>query len=259
MTEPGRDVYSWLAQKVFPDAFIVGATGLFTVKLAPIVNIVRTAVSCYLNISLPPLSNVSGFYAEGFEVLMSVSSAQFTVFHIRGGGLELQTLTPPVANLGFTVYKGYVWNLWNDDDYTEWFTGFNIGGLAIFWDKDDMFKGPWGVGRPIIARSAIQSEYGMMVGVGGMYYEIWDPNDYSIECELIPIIYLAEFFDLVVRAGPITDPAKLGHLLFRFSVWAQAGTAKMIWNRREGFTVEERQSKERPPRYHSGPNMPIFY
>jgi hypothetical protein len=115
MTGPGRQAYSWGAEKVFPDAFVVGAAGIFSVTLTPVLNRVKKAISPYLNVSFPPsFPTIKGGDTEGFEVLLSVSSAQLTTFHLKGGGLEIQETKSPLGNFGGSIYTGYVWNLWKD-------------------------------------------------------------------------------------------------------------------------------------------------
>ena len=168
MTGPGRQAYSWVAEKVFPDAFVVGAAGIFSVNLTPVLNRVKKAISTYLNVSLPlSFPTINGFYTEGFEVLLSVSSAQLTTFHIKGGGLEIQDTKSPLGNFRGSIYKGYVWNLWNDEDYEGWFAAFSVGELAMFWDRNRMFQGPWGVGRPIKSEWMVRNKPNISASVSG--------------------------------------------------------------------------------------------
>ncbi len=265
MTGPGRQAYSWVAEKVFPDAFVVGAAGIFSVNLTPVLNRVKKAISTYLNVSLPPsFPTINGFYTEGFEVLLSVSSAQLTTFHIKGGGLEIQDTKSPLGNFGGNIYKGYVWNLWNDEDYEGWFAAFSVGELAMFWDRNRMFQGPWGVGRPIKSEWMARNKPNISASVSGVYYSLWAPHDFNIEFELVPLVLIVEAIDMMVRTGTSASaatPVNVAQAMLRFSVWVQLGTAKTIWNRQEGFTVEERQKKDskRPSHYHNGPTMPVLW
>ena len=265
LTGPGRQAYSWVAEKVFPDAFVVGAAGIFSVNLTPVLNRVKKAISTYLNVSLPPsLPTINGFYTEGFEVLLSVSSAQLTAFHIKGGGLEIQDTKSPLGNFGGSIYKGYVWNLWNDKDYRGWFAAMSVGDIAMFWDRDRMFQGPWGVARPIKTKWMARNKPNISASVSGVYYSLWDRHNFNREFELVPLVLIVEAIDMMVRTGTSASaatPANVAQAMLRFSVWVQLGTAKTIWNRQEGFTVEERQKKDsqRPSHYHNGPTMPVLW
>jgi hypothetical protein len=250
MTEPGRDVYSWFAEKVFPDAFILG--GNITVSVNYM--IVTALLGTYLNVSLPPLASpVSLFGGIGFEILMSVSSAQCTVFApVWVFGVEFHKL----LGISPVVYSGYVWNLWDDRDYIGWFDGFSLGHFGMFWDTDDWFGGPWGIAFPMFPKSQMLK---WRFAAGRARYSLWKRKNFAIEYEVIPLIFLAEMIDLVLNNHMAPTPINITTIMLRFTLWNQTGIAKTIWNRRTGFTIEERRTIKRPVHFRSGPKMPFFY
>jgi len=158
--EPYLGVYSTLGKGVFPDAYIAGIAGAFSLRLLK-------DIPFFAN---TPLSYPSMFYTTdtlmsgGIELVCNISSGQVALYRVlpfsQGnpllpipgvgfGGVPFSPGNNNKIGLSYAVYQGYVWNLWNADDYTEHFVNFGVSSVNAFFDPTRAFAGPWGISRTL--------------------------------------------------------------------------------------------------------------
>ncbi|MCP4398874.1 MAG: RHS repeat protein [bacterium] len=144
-----EDVYLDWGENLFPDAGIMGISAygkLLNVEEFPGVNeVVSAFMKDLFNINVPPTrATLGGVF--GAEAMFSFGSSQLGAFWY--GGFQGEAQMSSNKRLDTNMYTGYVWNLWNCDDYKGVFMALNTPLISRFWDPEpgDMLRnlGPWG-------------------------------------------------------------------------------------------------------------------
>ncbi len=252
-----QDVYATFAQKLLPDAFIVGVnTGVLSVDLT------------FLNLLGALFGGGGGYFSfnafggQGLELLVSISSAEIGLFETRYAGKEFGHGLSPIS-LTFELYNGSVYNLWNVDDYEGPFEAYTFGfgswGRQLFWDGERVFNGPWGIANTIWSKP-----FGFntnKINVSGAYAEI-DYKKVTTRAKLssqaeavfliLDIILLEKLF---IEKANAANPYNFFRSMIEATVWVQTGVAKYYWSKREPrYNVNERQNEGRPYEFRSGPS-----
>ena len=160
-----RNAYAKISD-FFPDALMLGLSGTLPAgdwlkivgkgawkaagtiaQIPPIFSFSPETVAVAVSLlrALPPHVLVATL---GVEDLHIVSSAQQATYIYVGGAAGFQS-TKSHLEFGLTLNIGGVWNLWNADDYTGWFSSMNLGlnrhGVGLFWDPGRKLNGPYGI------------------------------------------------------------------------------------------------------------------
>jgi RHS repeat-associated protein len=162
--EPYFGVYSTLGKSVFPDAYIAGISGAFSLRLLKDIPLFENTP-----LSIPSMHHTTDImFSGGFELLLNISSGQIALYSVLpffngnpllpipgfgAGGIPFSPDNNKKTGFSCAVYQGYVWNLWNADDYTEHFINFGVASANAFFDPTRVFAGPWGISRTLFNKS----------------------------------------------------------------------------------------------------------
>ena len=187
----------------------------------------------------------------GADVLFSFSSAEFGVLWYEGyqgevGYIKAEEKLP--VDIHVTGYQGWVWNLWNANNYTGSFVGLSFGGprnigISPFCDAKNYFRGPYGIAFPFgsftLSRLlGIRSKRDTVFSIG-LNYSIWRNPIHIWPCnsigEVAQLMTAAQFCVTLFSAAQ----GMSGNGIFSF-VTSSAGLAgigviaqsKRIWNQR---------------------------
>jgi RHS repeat-associated protein len=202
----------------------------------------------------------SGGVSLGIEFLFSISSAQIGAFWYWGPQVEFTRGTSSYGS--FSLYKAWVWNLWNTDDYSGPFISMSIGRFMAFCDGKRYLKGPYGIGYNILGKSSFFSlshtSYRYALGT--------KPFNYDDEWEIGPKLWVAQAaFALIHLLLSPKDGGAVPVLVFSIesSMTYITCRAKGIWNRSRNIKIKAgqndlpnilyRQEDDRPQWWQSGP------
>ncbi len=267
-TQAGKIAYAYLGEHFFPDAMVLGVTGAWDIV---------SQVASFFDVPLPISTfynvNFAGLLSGGIEILMNISSGQVAAFLIGGFSAELNNLDlvgqgyRPRPMVSTALYRAYVWNLWNANDYSGWFMNTGTDKWGAFWDLKRWFGGPWGISRTIWSKNvSIKNELkprNFQVGYTAYHeplsFELNFTNEYSVLPFIMLTIGLDHYINATRSASKLQLPTKqLLLLLGETSFWLQLTWAKMRWNEKSEYNLVRRQNEGRPSWFHSGPHLPYF-
>lgn len=270
---------------VLPDAGLVGVSGFITINVKSYLRWIFDTGPIDV-LELPDLGSGfggSGGVFGGIEQVYSISSAQYGIYLFYGlqGDLGKYMGKQYPINAGFTVYHGWIWNLWNTDDYVGPFYSIHVGvgsygGFSLFKDANRSFaKGPFGVSFTL---------GGVMFGgltmsgtgwAGGGIAKAWYPRElegfghklktYYTEDAIFGMQEVATNFMaiemvFVALAGSAGNPLGIVSSIGSVSLPMTIFAAKETWNsRRPEWNVHQRQTIKRPNKFSSGPQRWIFW
>ena len=243
-----QDVYVALGETFFPDAFVVGVSGTIPREISDLIESIFSAVPGAVGtLGLDITGNVTGAY----EGVFSTSSAEIALFGILGGGVNVGAYGGGQTHTR-SLYWGYVWNLWNTDNYSGPFVSLGVGSVAFACSPTDFIFGPWGITRGATVTGygggSLSTSLTNYIRLGNK--TLWGEGEaHWFSLQILPLVQLAV---QILQDRSISATA----LMANFSFWLQAGDAKRFWNKSSGHTVKERQKpNSRPPDFQSGPGM----
>jgi len=168
------------------------------------------------------------------------------------------------VGFSFSVYQGYVWNLWNANDYAGHFVNMGIFNGNWFFDPTRAFAGPWGISRTLYNRSwpknSTSYKYSFFRSYAYSYYTmLGDPLDYPNEWQVGGLAAVLSVAGNLLEAK--MNPTSSAWKFFVYadpSMWIHATISKYYWNRKSGYDVDFRQTYPRPDDFQSGPSLAIF-
>ena len=267
----GWGMYSWLAEYVLPEAYVVGFNITGTLPY-----MVMTELLQYISIwnglapiSLPLdpwvgfMSVGNGFVGFGAEALLSVGSAEAAVFKTISYGAAYAL---PTVSAGLELYDGFVYNLWNAKDYTGPFesltlTGDQVGSWSLFWDGNRGFAGPWGGARPFLAIATSLSFKLENFSMGRSHIDytmIGEPDQSLIRGDVIGTILTSILAAQFIKAIDEVTLTPLAWGVLESSIWVNTGFAHHYWNMGQphyNIDVRRDYSTDRPDEFHSGPSI----
>ncbi len=255
---------------VLPDAGIIGASLFGTVRALWV-------LSWLLDFCPIPgfaLADIEGGYGVGVDMLFSISSGQygFYVFHGWQAGMSLAPkIQSPLAGSA-TIHHGWVWNLWNTDNYTGPFASVNVGlgpygGVSLFKDANRFTfdHGPFGMSFSALNVTWPKSNaFSLSIGKAQYPERIGGVQTYHYTNEESGMLGVALNFMAAETAmfglAALTENA-VGLITSMASVsWPTTiAMTKGIWNERRGWDVDVRRIKGRPNDFSSGPKRWIFF
>ena len=273
--EPYFGVYSTLGKSVFPDAYIAGIAGAFSLRVLKDIPLFENTPLSYPSMYYTTDMMISG----GVELLLNIPSGQVALYAVLPflngnpslpipgvgfGGVPFSPGNNKKVNLSYAVYQGYVWNLWNADDYTEHFVNFGVSSVNAFFDPTRAFAGPWGISRTLYnwswrEKSSSHKFSFMRSSVYAYYQMIGAPLDYPNEGQVGALAAVLSVAGNLLQAK--MDPISPAWKFFVYadpSMWTHATISKYYWNKKSGYDVDFRQTYERPDDFQSGPSLAIF-
>ncbi len=286
---PGlHDLYYWIAEHLAPDAGIIGISFFGKVRLgegspalldpqttpgmANINNFIESfPYSSVLTFtggkaSLPNNTfwwsePVNGGLFFGAEVMASFGSSQLGSFWYIGPQIETGYTRGRNKNrfgLDTNLYTGYVFNLWNCNDYLGAFTTFNFPSGSLFFDPSRIFdnSGPWGLSWTFASHSWRASQESAMTGFNATSFERFE----LFPAKEVPYAKLA--FGWTVSQALITAKLLLSNQNIA-AVVTGFGTAatgliarsKEIYNTKNTYHNDRLNNKPRPWDWKSGPSF----
>lgn len=256
-----KDVYVALGETFFPDAFIVGVSGSIPRDISDLIEAIFSAVPGAMGtLGIDTTGNVIGAY----EGVFSTSSAEISLFGVLGGGANIGQYKGGQTHTR-SLYWGYVWNLWNTDNYSGPFVSLGIGSVSFACSPNDFVFGPWGISRG----AAITGYSGGSISTSWTNYTRLGNKPFGMEGEVhffsIQILPWVQLAVQILQDRAISTTA----LIANFSLWFQTCDAKRFWNKAAGYTVEKRQGLSRgeyneqaksrnEPEFQAGPGILMF-
>ena len=285
-TDVGRNIWTTLAETIFPDAAILGISG--NISLEPL----RFLFDVFnVPVPLPDyyMKHARGFLVGGVELLMSFGSGQTALYAVGGIGTEIgdvwhgniSDFRPNSYEISGSVYGGQVYNLWNADNYSGWFESFSIGSsspfdsfdLSLSWDPAKALKGPWGISQTIWSTPArwtpsSQRFSSKSFSYSRTWYEKWYCRDHASEYTVLGWVPIMMVVDRYLKGvdNAIT-PNNLLDIVATGTYWFQTAMSKNIFNKTKEYTfngvkrkysLHERQILGRPDDFQSGPGLFLF-
>ncbi len=264
-----QDIYAEFVKDILPEAYVVGFNIAGTMPYAILSDLLKfiSLFNGLAPVSLPIdpwvglMSVGNGFVGFGAEALLSVGSAEAALFRTLSSGAAFAL---PTVSAGLELYDGFVYNLWNANDYKGPFESLtlnldNFGGWSLFWDGNRGFDGPWGGARPFLSIGASLSFNlgNFSMGISHIDYAMLGEPDQSLVREdvvgiIITSILAAQFIKSIDKVN--ITPLAWGVL--ESSLWINTGVAHHFWNQKEPqYNIPARRNSDRrPDEYHSGPS-----
>lgn len=186
----GQEFYAGLGKDFFSDAYVFGISGFISPRFLR-----------YITDLIPPLKlpgggdvlsqSIDGLVGVSLEALVSISSGQVasyavpaTVGGVSGYSRHYSNYKKDNA-VGYVVYQGYVWNLWNAEDYKENFAGATLpigSGMAVFgdWTRAGL-GGPYGIARSLLGKTSDFRKRSLYIDGGLSYYYLLAKANYPSE------------------------------------------------------------------------------
>lgn len=168
------------------------------------------------------------------------------------------------VDFSYAVYQGYVWNVWNADDYTEHFVNFSISSVNPFCDPTRVFAGPWGLSRTLYSDSwrkkSSSHKFSFKRSYAYSYYQmIGYPLNYLTEWQVgvLAVVLSVAGNLLEAKMNPMSSAWKF-FVYADPSIWTHTTISKYYWNKKSGYDVDFRQIYDRPDDFQSGPSLAIF-
>lgn len=254
------DSAEWL-----PDAWLVGVSGFAAIHLPGVAEFIGDHIGINLDIPVP-IETWAG-YMVGLDLLFSYSSAQIAAFWYHGPQLEggvVEGNKLPI-DIHVTAYQGWIWNLWNADNYAGPFIGLSGGGshnigVSLFCDGKNHLLGPHGIAFPFFSGSLstilpgfFRAKYTL-----GLNYSLWrDPikvwnkkSSYDID-EWV----LSAQIGIALLSALTQNSFSLGASVLGVGLSGWIAQSKIAWNRRHPeYDVNIRQTfpRESYPHFQSG-------
>ena len=258
--------YSWLAENVLPEAYIIGfnVTGTIPPPLRWYLEFIIQQSPTALD--FPEMFSHSTI-SRGGELVLSLGSGEAAWFITNTFGA---VWTRPNLSVGVELYDGWVYNLWNAGDYTGPFQSLSLnsdlgkieGGWSLFWDAPrGPTRGPWGIASTFLSKSFPKLFQPFSVAKSFVDYSLYKKPLFLDRPAVITAIYTMLFASKLIEAIDHggADAATQGlWLVFETSMWANIGVAHHFWNLKEPlYNLEHRRDykKDRPDEFHSGPNI----
>ncbi len=201
----------------------------------------------------------------GVEGMWSFGSSQRGFFWYLGlqqesgfaQGLNMNKKRP---SLDTSLYTGYVFNLWNCDDYLGAFAALNTPIGSYFFDPEDFVenKGPWGPSWSIWSKSfGSTTSNSFMAGAGGTWYfrrPFGEPS--KVPYGQLAIEWTALQIGMFAYSALNNDYSAIATGVGAASTGLIA-RSKQIYNKKHGYH-ERRQMNEdnRLKEWRSGPGQP---
>ena len=213
--------------------------------------------------------SVNAGITGGVEVMWSFGSSQRGYFwywgpQIESGYTKGKRQTFRRFGLDVTLYTGYVFNLWNCNDYLGAFMAFNFPSGSYFFDPEDVVtnEGPWGPSWSILSHSfRSSSQQTSMVGLNTTKYRnfLRDPDEVSygqlaIEWTASQIVMmgLSAWKQNNIAAVTTGVSGSFTGLIAR---------SKQIYNKQHSFDLKPVMrtaiENNRPSDWRSGPSQPL--
>lgn len=264
-------LYNWIAEYLAPDAGILGLSLVTKIRgnkpptpLSGVPDFVLPYILWPHSTDLWWKERLNAGITAGAEVMWSFGSAQRGYFIYAGFQSETGYTNQPNKSRGdfeANLYTGYVFNLWNCDDYLGDFTGINFPSGSFFYDPTRIVDnwGPWGLSWTIggIATRAKSSQSKMFGGNQTVFArtQAFPPTNVSygrlaIEWTLLQASLTAYF----AFKGQTTAAVATG---FGTAFTGLIAKSKQIYNKRHDIDLSKRRDDDRPPLWKNGPSNPL--
>jgi RHS repeat-associated protein len=262
---------SW-GESVFPDAGVLGAsisvTGQSPAEIQDDMYAFFSFIEGGSSNLLPALPNteLSMGATFGIDIVFSLSSAQIGFYTYLGGQTDYGYTKVQSKNFSaqFTAYHGWIWNLWNVENYTGPFVGIAGSGggfgVSVFCDAKNGFRGPYGIAFPFYSKGGNNYETSM-----GLSYAVWRENFSYIDRPDPREIayYLVGVQYAIIGISALTNnTASLISSSISMSLTGWIAQSKIGRQRKNPeYSIDKRQDHEnptRPEKYQSGPGRWFF-